>query len=154
GVPRARPRSAARPRPTRPHRAARPPARPWSRSRGRSRAPERARGRPCAQGGRPRRGVQATRRAASHRNGGTHSAAAQHEWNPEDSMRRALSLAFVPIFALLAFPAAAPLVVAAHGAPPQEGATIVGTVRSQASAGLSGAQVYIEKQLLGTTTRD
>src|SRR5215472_15459824 len=69
-------------------------------------------------------------------------------------MRRALSLAIVPLVGLLAFPAAAPLVVAAHSLPRVEDAVIVGVVRSAGSAGLSSASVYIEKENLGTLTKD
>ena len=69
-------------------------------------------------------------------------------------MRRALSLAIVPLVGLLAFPAAAPLMVAAHTVPKVEDAVIVGVVRSAGSAGLSSASVYIEKANLGTLTKD
>jgi len=69
-------------------------------------------------------------------------------------MRRALSLALVPMVGLFAFPAAAPLVVAARGAPKTDDAVVVGKVRSAGSAGLSGASVFIEKQNLGTITKD
>ena len=69
-------------------------------------------------------------------------------------MRRALSLALVPMVGLFAFPAAAPLVVAANYSPKMDAAVIVGVVRSQASAGISSATVFVEGKNLGTLTKD
>ena len=68
-------------------------------------------------------------------------------------MRPMYSLAIVPLFALLAFPAADALGVAARSKPDSTDAVVVGVVSSKAYTVIMGAQVFLDGKNLGATTK-
>ena len=67
-------------------------------------------------------------------------------------MRHLYSLAIVPLAGLLAFPLAAPLVVAARPLADTASAVVTGIVKSNAGAPLNGASVFLQGKNIGMLT--